>query len=140
MSLDATTAPTISLDLELAKEAIFGDVKEIKRLLAKGADATTGLAPAANVGNTSTVQVLLKSGADINGMSKLKQVARMGPPLLCAAKNGHISTVRCLLWAGANPNVEWGGSTPMLEAKRHGHLSVEKLLAEFQTLKNEIEK
>ncbi|MFI4983661.1 MAG: ankyrin repeat domain-containing protein [Rickettsiales bacterium] len=53
-------------------------------------------------------------------------------PLIRASINGHASTVRLLLEAGANPNQkDIGGATALHLAARNGHLEVVKLLLRY---------
>jgi len=54
-----------------------------------------------------------------------------GPPLYCAADNGHEEIIRVLLKAGADPNaVSSSGETPLCAAAFEGHAEIVRLLVE----------
>ena len=78
---------------------------------------------AARDGRTKDVHDLLLSGAALSELNRRDESGNT--PLGMASRNGHLTIVRDLLVAGANPNVENAvGSTPILAASKHGHLDV----------------
>ena len=82
----------------------------------------TPLFMAAFDGDLEMVKLLLKHKAVIVGTPSLS-------PLLCAIEGGHVSIVRELLDAGANPSIQMDtGETPMRIALKEGNKEMIKLL------------
>lgn len=87
-----------------------GDLAEVKSLIERGADANesdfggfTCLHEAALAGHTDIVEYLIEQGANVN-----KQALEFGDfetPLMDAAENKHIDTVKILLKNGADPDI-----------------------------------
>lgn len=83
---------------------------------------------AARKGDTTKVQELIESGANISELDKA-----VGAPLHWAAARGHIEVARELLNAGADPSQESHAPdffTPLHLAASGGHLSIVELLVE----------
>jgi hypothetical protein len=92
----------------IEKAAGAGDVTEVRRLLAGGADpngpSIFGVplnAAAAHGDNVETIRVLLAAGANPNGHDPQAGWCSQ-PPLWIAASSDHIENVRALLEAGAS--------------------------------------
>jgi ankyrin repeat protein len=111
--------------------AIFGYTDIAQELIDKGASADYGAAEglvtplmvASLNGAASTVELLIRSGANVN--------ARAGATtaLTEATRRGYADVLSLLLAAGANPNVPMDdGSAPMCYAKSHGYTEAEQLL------------
>jgi ankyrin repeat protein len=111
--------------------AIFGYTDIAQELIDKGANADYGadqgvvtpLMVASLNGAGSTVELLLRSGANVN--------ARAGntTALTEATRRGYADVIALLLAAGANPNVPMDdGSAPMCYAKSHDYTEAEQLL------------
>lgn len=121
------------------------DLKQIKLILANGADpATPGLiAPtkppvyaAAEVGQRRALQVLLAAGADPNAIdTRTRQTATT-----IAAMNSHIGVVNVLLRNNADPNKSgadcWG---PLARATYNGHVLIVRDLLEHGANPNQAE-
>ena len=105
-----------------------GDARIVRRLLAAGAPVgrgfdTTALLEAARGGRTDLVHLLVAAGARVD-----QGDADGHTPLMAAAARGHVETVRELLAAGADPNVEAEGDTALLGAARGAQREVFELL------------
>jgi hypothetical protein len=111
--------------------ATFGYTDIARRLIEKGADANHGEATGAVTalmvaslnGATGTVELLIRSGADVN--------ARAGnaTALTEAMRRGYPDVIALLLQAGANPDVLMDdGSAPLCYARTHHYTEAEKLL------------
>jgi len=106
--------------------AVFnGDVAEVKRLLAAGADVSLanhyGASPmglAAEVGNTEILRLLLKAGADANSPNQDGQTA-----LLSVARTGNLEAARLLMEFGARIDARetFGGQTALMWASARRH-------------------
>ena len=106
-----------------------GDLAEVKRLLADGADVNaiddgwTALMVAAGNGHSEVAKVLLNAGAnptvDNDGWTAL----------MFAAQEGHAKVAKVFLSAGVNPNaVDKDGRTVLMVAAGHGYTEVAKAL------------
>ena len=118
-------------DTPLHKAARIGDVSEVKKLLAKGAevnaetsDGWTPLHEAASKGHLNVVKALLAKGAAVNAKNKYGYT-----PLHYAARHGHLDVVKALLAKGAEVDAKnKDGKTPLHYAAEDGHLDVVKEL------------
>ena len=110
------TVPIAGLNEDLYKASGRGDLPEVKRLLAKGADVngkievggelgipkgatTTALIAASSDGHREVVEALLAGGADVNGKGIMGYTA-----LMAASTFNHPEIVRLLLDKGADVN------------------------------------
>lgn len=86
------------------------------------------LTTAAATGNTEAVNLLLQSGAKVNGVNKFGRTA------LQVTMMGSLPVVRLLLNFGADPNVRdrSTGDTPLHDAARTGFADTVRLLVQFQ--------
>ncbi len=118
----------------ILKAARMGDVGEIHRLVAAGADLNvesddkTPLLLAAEKQRAAAVAALLKLGADPNRLTRSRQAA-----LTAAAYSGSLDIVRLLLDHGANPNIESETWTPLaaaISARMEDNLAVIRELVE----------
>ena len=143
----------------LMMAARTGKLDAVKVLLSHGADlhatenlrGTDALMWAAEQGHASIVKFLLENGADAGAQSKIIRpirrnglgFGRPGPdgtpaggdpmggltPLLFAAREGGIETVRVLITAGADVNkTAVDGSGPLLVAVQNGHYDIAQFL------------
>lgn len=86
----------------------------------------TPLAAAAKTGRVDIVSLLIKSGAEVNGINSLGQTA-----LMCACRAGHKNVVSLLLEKGADPNMkDVGNCTAVMYAVAFHQLDVILLLQE----------
>ncbi|MCI0535417.1 MAG: ankyrin repeat domain-containing protein [Verrucomicrobiales bacterium] len=106
--------------------AADGHTEVVELLIKAGADihATlpdSGFTPfffAARDGRTDVVRALLKAGVDVNAPMEPRRVTGKGPrkgtsALLLAVENGHFNLAMDLLEAGADPNDQRSGFTPL---------------------------
>ena len=115
----------------LGDAAKKGDVAEIERLLASGADPNepdaiaSPLHWAAMNGHATAVELLAASGAILDAQSDM-----LGTPLHAASGFAQVETVRALLAAGANPDTrDRNEYTPLIRAVMKNYLApVEALL------------
>jgi cytohesin len=92
----------------LEKAAQEGNISEVKRLLAAGADPNEKASPRAcplcmatvRTGNTEVIRELLAAGADPNGRVQIPPC--WGPPLHLALYEGDLDSARLLVDAGAS--------------------------------------
>jgi ankyrin repeat protein len=106
--------------------AADGQAEVVELLIKAGADihATlpdSGFTPflfAVRDGRTDVVHALLKAGVDINGTMEPRKSTGKGPrkgtsALLLAVENGHFNLALDLIEAGADPNDQRSGFTPL---------------------------
>ncbi|HYP12679.1 MAG TPA: M56 family metallopeptidase [Bryobacteraceae bacterium] len=119
------------LDGALLRAAEEGNVQEVERLLAAGANVNakiegdgSPLIAAARSSHEQIVKLLLDRGADVN-----LAVGGDGSPLIVAAQNGQLSTVRLLLERGADIHMPVpGDGNPLIMAARGGSVAVVEFL------------
>jgi hypothetical protein len=119
------------LDRALYEAAEGGDVGDVERLLAAGANVNAAidgdgspLIGAARAGHVDAVRLLLDRGADPN-----MPVPGDGAPLIMAAREGHLDVVALLLERGADVNLMvTDDENALIQASGSGHLDVVKLL------------
>jgi ankyrin repeat protein len=123
------------LDNALLEAAEKGDLPEVKRLLAGGADKDarrkfdgwTPLHLAAWKNHVDVVRCLLEAGADKNAKNDQGDT-----PIHWAVDLGHVDAVRCLLEAGADPSAKgWGGRTPWVIARTNFDQNMIRLLKSY---------
>jgi ankyrin repeat protein len=109
-----------------------GDVAEVKRLLAAGADVSvanrygaTAMGLAAEVGDDEILKLLLQAGADADSPNPDGQTA-----LLAVARTGNVEAARLLLEFGATVDAreKWGGQTPLMWASARRHPEMMRFL------------
>ena len=108
-----------------------GDVEEVARLLAEGADVEqldkygfTPLRGAAMSGQTEFVEMLLAAGAKVDAPNERGRTA-----LMYAASQGRTDVVRLLVDAGADPALrDADGLTALALAAQSGHGEIVRLL------------
>lgn len=123
----------------LCEPAYNGDLAEVNRLLANGANPnsktnndwswsnTPVLFLAAGNGHADVVSALLAAGVDPN--LPLSGLREGETPLMWAASNGHADAVKILLSAGAIVDAVNGkGLTSLTRAASGGHVKVVKIL------------
>lgn len=105
--------------------AAEGNVEVVDALLKAGADPFAELPSGFNAllfairnGQHDTVQRLLKAGMDVNQAIEPRKANNQGlkpgtTPLMLAIENGHFALAIALLDAGANPNENRRGYTPL---------------------------
>ncbi|KFY09023.1 hypothetical protein V492_05691 [Pseudogymnoascus sp. VKM F-4246] len=107
-------------------------IEVVDRLLAAGANTNeaasneglTALQEAARNGNIYIVDILLRAGAAVNGISSYR-----GTALQAAAKYGHVTIVEMLLAAGAEVDGHvGGGSTALQAAAKYDHVTIVEML------------
>ncbi len=115
------------------RAANFGE-EQLKQVLASGVtvdvtddDGETALMEAADKGNLSAVQLLLKHGAQVNRKDKDGKTA-----LMHAADEGHTPVVQALLAAGADPSAkDEDGETALMMAEEERHNDTATVLRNF---------
>lgn len=119
------------LDVQLIAEASRGNVRVMRRLLERGANANamirgdgSALMFAAQQGHIEAMQLLIASGADVN-----RGISGDGNPMIQAAKSGELEAVRLLLDRGADIDrgVEGDGNA-LIMAAGAGHTEVVRFL------------
>jgi hypothetical protein len=121
-----------TVDVWLTDAASRGDVAELARLLAAGADPGaregseewTPLQRAACHGHADAIRLLLQVGAREEGAS-----ASGWTPLMWAAHNGHTAAIEALLRGGADVNAtnDWGSACLHL-ASAYGSVDAVRML------------
>jgi ankyrin repeat protein len=119
---------TSEAEIALVEAARQGDLAEVRELLETGTDPgrpienASALAHAARGGHAQVVELLLNSGADIEGGNGLS-------PLACAGYGGQDEIARLLIERGANIEADTGGEgTALFQASAENHLSTVRLL------------
>jgi ankyrin repeat protein len=116
----------------LVDAADRGDVPEIERQLAAGADPNafegtdnwTPLQMAADGGRLAVVVALLKAGAHVDGAK-----SDGWTPLMFATDNGHTATIDALLAAGADvQHTDSHGNAVLHRASVHGQLNAARMV------------
>jgi len=122
------------IDEKLKDAAAGGDVGEMERLIAAGADPNafegtddwTPLQWAARNGHVAAIAALLKAGAHVDGPNSGGYT-----PLMLAAGNGHTAAIDALIAAGADVHhANGGGETALHRASQFGHLDAARVLLE----------
>jgi uncharacterized protein len=121
-----------SADAKLCEASMYGDVPEIERQLAAGAnpnafDGTptrTPLREAARNGHTAAMAALLKAGARVDGADGDGYT-----PLMYAARNGCATAVHTLVAAGADIHrADKDGDTALHWASMNGRFNAARVL------------
>jgi ankyrin repeat protein len=119
-------------NLRLNEAAERGDVAEIERLVAAGADPNvlvgdwTPLLCAAERGHVAAIAALLAAGARVDG-----KASDGWTPLSRAAVKGNTATVDALLSAGADVHqANARGDTALFFVSRWGHIDATRVLVE----------
>jgi ankyrin repeat protein len=134
--------PQETLDEALTWAARNGRVEALDLLVARGAQADadvyrgTALAWAAGCGQSHAIERLVRLGADPNARTSFggPEHGRATTPLHLAAQNGHLTAIRALLDAGADPTVRDAiyDSTPAGWAEHFGQNEANELLRRSQ--------
>eukprot|EP00758_Cryptobia_borreli_P003635 Tbor_TRINITY_DN3883_c0_g1::TRINITY_DN3883_c0_g1_i1::g.5638::m.5638 len=91
-------------------------------------DGCTALWLAAEAGNLSIIQLLMKYKVNISATKEPGHIT----PLYIACQNGHVGVVDLLLMNGASPNIaKQNGSTPLHIAAQQGHIDICRLLIRY---------
>ena len=69
---------------------------------------------------TEMVKILLQHGADANAIGFEKDNKGLAPPVVLAAWQGSLETLRALLIGGADPNIPGSSETALYAAAEHG--------------------
>jgi hypothetical protein len=142
LAWESTSFATPKQDEELIAAAYIGRFKQVKVLLAKGANPNTkdkyGWTPlhwAAMLGHTSIVDQLIKRNADPNAQDGDKWT-----PLYFAAKNGRTATVKKLIEKGADIySTDRYRKNALYWAKRNGHYEIAAMLRAGRTQVNSVQ-
>ncbi|KAG2484919.1 hypothetical protein HYH03_016305 [Edaphochlamys debaryana] len=135
---EPTAPPAVEVAVEPAGPATLhaaaarGDVAELRRLLAAGADVdardqagATPLYSAAAHGHTLALRTLLAAGAKKDAADALTGAT----PIHAAAKGGHTEAIQALLAAGVNKEAATDtGATPLHAAAQGGHTEAIRVL------------
>ena len=101
----------------------------------RDSDGWPALHFAAQAGNTSCVELLLESLADL----EMRATEDGSTALHCAASNGHVRVLELLLHCGAEKDCALtNGCTPLHCASSNGHLNVVRLLLRANAEKNSV--
>ncbi len=106
------------------------DIKEVKKLLAEGADVNvidkTSLTPlhhAIHKGNLKIAEKLIEKGADVNAHTEESET-----PLYMAVLHNDTKMVKYLISKGADVNMSLTSWTPLFHASLKGYKKIVKLL------------
>ena len=119
----------------LFKASFKGYINLVQLLISHGADVTlrikneeTCLMWSSFKGFSDISQLLIRAGADVNA-----QDTKYGfTPLMVAAKNGHVATVKLLLRHGASPHLlDKAGRSALIHAQSKGNTQVVALLTDI---------
>jgi len=119
------------MDAQLITAAANGDVVDIERLVAAGADpdardddGSPAMMVATRDGHADAVRALLAAGADVDA-----QDARQDNVFLYAGAEGLLDVLRLATDAGADPTItnRFGG-TALIPASERGHVEVVRFL------------
>jgi len=122
------------MDEKLVDAADRGDVGEMERLIAAGANpnafegtsSDTPLQQAAWKGHVAAIAALLKAGAHVDGATSEGYT-----PLMRAAWKGHTAAIDALIAAGADVNrANKNGDTALHRASSNGRLDAVRVLLE----------
>jgi ankyrin repeat protein len=122
----------MSASADLCNAAQRGHVRDIERLVARGADVNvneggydgTPLQFAASNGHVAAMEVLLRLGAHVDG-----QTSYGNTPLIYAMARGFTPAAELLLAAGADTSVsDRSGQTPLHYAATLGHVDAVQVL------------
>lgn len=125
--------PEIPFDVvELDVAINHSDVERVKKIIARGTDVNakmaegwTPLTAAAYHGRLEIVQILIRSGADVNGRKDSPLNGDGRTPLMVATGRGHIDIVKFLLETGADVELkDRGGKTAAMFAARAGRKEI----------------
>jgi ankyrin repeat protein len=126
-----TTHPDGSTPLQWA--VFEGNIAEVKRLLAAGADpkvindyGVDAIQLAADESNTQLIRLLLKAGANPNAANADGETV-----LHLVARSGNLDAAKLLVNAGAlvDPRERFGGQTPLMWATARRHPDLVQFLA-----------
>jgi ankyrin repeat protein len=96
------------------------------RLAEPGKLPTDPLLRSVALGGVEEVRLQLEQRADVNAPGN----PGSPPPLVEAARYGHVGVIRLLMEWGADIDGGFGGITPLMEAARHGQTETVTLLLE----------
>ena len=91
----------------------------------------TALHTAAVNARAEMVKILLQHGADPNAIGFEKDNKGLAPPVVLAAWEGSLETLRALLDGGADPNVPASAETALYTAAEHGSADKVDLLLSY---------
>ena len=91
----------------------------------------TALHTAAVNSHTEMVQLLLQFGADPNAIGFERDNKGLTPPVVLAAWEGSLETLRALLDGGADPNIPASAETALYTAAEHGSADKVDLLLSY---------
>lgn len=118
-----------------------GDVTEVQRLLAAGADpravnlfGATPMMLAAARGDAAIIRLLLDAGVDVDSLTDEGQTA-----LMAVARTGHLEAAELLIKRGANVRAHehWGGQTALMWAAAQSQPQMIALLLQHGALVDE---
>jgi ankyrin repeat protein len=125
---------------ELAVETSANNIKAVRLILAKypTIDRSPALVAAASLGHLVILDLLLEPYYDHHRHHEPERIdvnvwSSSETPLLAAVKNQHFKTTKCLLEAGAEPDLcPKTGTTALEEAAGLGDIDIVKVLLEFK--------